>query len=803
MAKRVLLHIDGEQIFPYVAPDDTFTKEGVAADAQAVGDKTMQVSTQMDGYVLHDNTSLQQYILNNAVPNGSTNGVMITNATGWSSLIFPVIEGKTYILYGRHFGAKSSSTKTTINYYKSNPSNGSVYNYFGINPENQDAVMFTIPEGISYIAVSVANTVDTTFNLFDYTSTIYIEEYTTIKYSYVVKGGNSMFTQDNIDSMALVKKVYNGDVTISNAEIQQYIFKNKIYDSTTDPEVKIVNNNLFDVLCLPVKPYNTYTILGKTWAAPSSTSNYNIVFYDKNPMSGNVPCLTGLNADFTVDDAIITIPNGAKYMVITVRNDNAQYDNTSTISVTYLDYDVVLVDKNGNIISAGQPSDTSSVVIASKTASIPDLGLPSDIPVVKITSALLSPNATNNTISPLTYDSTTWEAGAAVGSTSTEDVRLDFISNTINFTDYIKINYQGATSLGDAKKGFGIDTADKHKFGKWRPYDSFHLKAFYEDFIKCRDLTCNTLMEQVYRTRVSEERRPFMTYNDFGTSVSGFFSSDAYCHVDGFPIELYINDVYWGVYIWRTKKHRDNYMFNKSNTNHIFLDAQDFFTNGFQWSGVEIRNPKSDSGNTEFEEGVEPNDGEVKTAVTAWKNFMWGITSNTSKDDIEAHMNMADFIDVYLVLLVTNTWDSWARNTLYGSWDGQHFSPMVYDMNNSFNGFGGKNTGIYTAYYPPTSNTYNQKARSMTWFPILESKYSSEIKVRYRELKNAGVFTAENIIGIFEYYSNWVGQDAYAREAKRWPNCPSLIGTNRDIDSIANISNWIRQRIAFIDSILL
>ena len=803
MAKRVLLHINGEQIYPYIAPDDTFTKEGVAADAKAVGDKTMQVGIQTEGYVLHDNASLQQYIKNNAVPNSTTNGAIITNATGYSSLIFPVTEGKTYFLYGRPFGTKRSSSKAIIHYYKSDPSNGSVYNYFGTTPENQDAVMLTIPPEVTYIAVSVANSVDTNYEFYDYTSTIYIEEYSSIKLSYSVKRGAKMFSQDDIDNMVLAKKVYVGEVNISNTEIQPYIFKNRIYNSSSDPEVKIVNDTAFDVLCLPVSPYNTYTIYGKTWPTLAVASNYNIVFYDKYPMGGNVPCINGLNADFAgLDVVTLRIPDGAKFMVLTVRN-GTSYDYTSTISVSYTGYDVALTDRKGNVLNIGNTSDNRNIVVSNNIASIPDLGLPSDVPTVKISSELLSPNATNNTISPLTYNSSTWEAGAAVGSTSTEEVRLDFISNTVNFTDYIKINYQGATSLGDAKKGFGIDTANKHKFGKWRPYDSFHLKAFYEDFIKCRDLTCNTLMEQVYRIRTAANRRPFLTYNDFGTSVSGFFGGDAYCHVDGFPIELYINDVYWGVYIWRTKKHRDNYMFNKSNTNHIFLDAQDFFTNGFQWSGVEIRNPKSDSGNTEFEEGVEPNDGEVKTTVTAWKDFMWGITSSTSKDDIEAHMNINDFIDVYLVLYVTNTWDSWARNTLYGTWDGQHFSPMVYDMNNSFNGFGGKSTGSYIAYYPPTSNTYNQKARSMTWFPILESKYNSEIKARYRELKNAGVFTAENIIRIFEYYSNWIGQDAYAREAKRWPNCPSLIGNNRDVDSIANISNWVIARMAYMDSIML
>lgn len=470
---------------------------------------------------------------------------------------------------------------------------------------------------------------------------------------------------------------------------------------------------------------------------------------------------------------------------------NPVYPRTSTKAV---------IDGNGRTLEeilAGVGSGTTRRAM--------DFGLPTDVPKVNIVSELLTPDATNNTVSPLTYTGApTWEAGDPVGSVDTDDVILEFSSQSINFTDRIEINYQGHTSLADAQKAFGIDTANKHKFGKWLEFDSFHLKAFYEDFIKCRDWVCNQMMEQIYMTRKATEERPFLFHNDFGGNYRGFFGSNALCRVDGFPIELYINGVYWGLYVWRLKKHRDNYQFNKSDTDHIFLDAQDWFSNSgaFSWTGVEIRNPKSDSGNPSFPECEEPNDGPVKTAIVNWETALWGITASTPKSTIEGLLNIQDFIDCYLLMYVNNVWDSWSRNTLYGTWDGVHFSPMVYDMNNSFNGFGGKNTGIYTPYYPPTSNTYNQKARSMPWFVALESIYADEIKARYKELQSIGVFTPENIIGLFDEWAKWVGFNAYGRHASRWPNCPSYVGNNRDIDSIANIADWVTRRIAYMNSVM-
>ena len=496
--------------------------------------------------------------------------------------------------------------------------------------------------------------------------------------------------------------------------------------------------------------------------------------------------------------------------------------------------DLDIVDEDGFILARFEEGHIKTKNFDSSKASTTnkvgsgldiDMGLPLDVPKVYIRSESLHPDTSNNTIPPLSYSGT--NPGNPVGDVDTDEVTLEFVSGTVNFTDNIELNYQGATSLADPKKGFGIDTHDKHKFGKWVECDSFHLKAFYEDFIKCRDWVCNRLMEQVYMSRPAEQQRPFLLNNNFNNDYRSFWGGNALCHVDGFPVELYINDIYWGLYIWRLKKDRSNYLFTKGDAQHIFLDAQDWFTNqgAFQWNGVEVRNPKTlycvtvkDGAYTKYDgdnptelidstmEYYDPeNPGHVltnlvKQSIVAWKDFMWGITVSTSKESIAQHLSLQDFIDCYLLMEVCNVWDSWARNTLYGSWDGQHFAPMLYDMNNSFNGFGGKNSGTYQAYYPPTSEPYNEKARRMSWFVALETILASDIKARYHKLQELGIFTAENIVGMFDRFALWVGFNAYGREVERWPNIPSYVGDNRDIDQIAILKQWIEERIDYLNS---
>ena len=90
----------------------------------------------------------------------------------------------------------------------------------------------------------------------------------------------------------------------------------------------------------------------------------------------------------------------------------------------------------------------------------------------------------------------------------------------------------------------------------------------------------------------------------------------------------------------------------------------------------------------------------------------------------------------------------------------------------------------------------------MSWFPVMEALYADEIKARYKQLQSIGIFTPDNIIGLFDEWAKWVGFNAYGRHAKRWPNCPSYVGNNRDIDSIANIADWVTRRIAYMDIVM-
>ena len=363
-----------------------------------------------------------------------------------------------------------------------------------------------------------------------------------------------------------------------------------------------------------------------------------------------------------------------------------------------------------------------------------------------------------------------------------------------------KIAYQGATSINMPKKGYTLIFQKKHRFKNWLNMDEFHCKGYYSDWMHLRDLTANKILEQVYMTRPINQRRPYMLNNDFESGdIRLLADSGAFCHIDGFPCELYINGFYRGIYSINIKKDRDNYMLEKNNLNHIQIEAalDTKYNVPFDWKQVEIRNPKSDSGNEEFIDRVEPNPGEVKTAFETFLTNLNAITERSNKEDLEKFINVPDFIDSLLVCIFLNHTDNWSKNTLYTSWDGgKHFSPLLYDMDNTFGivditGVSTKNSDYDTLAHKAYSNC--------PWLRNIETILDKDIQARYKELRDKKVFSSENINKLIDDFIKEVGYEAYDDDTKRWFYPGLGNNTSSFVDSQARMEKWIADRIVFLD----
>lgn len=189
------------------------------------------------------------------------------------------------------------------------------------------------------------------------------------------------------------------------------------------------------------------------------------------------------------------------------------------------------------------------------------------------------------------------------------------------FKKKVLLSGQGNSTMMDAKKNIALDFFDsewdgdafKIKFGDWIPQDSFHLKAYMCHPLLGEGLWSYMLYDRILKTKGFESdyvwknalwddsaNDPTHSYGANLSETDLYNDTGAKCFPDGFPVAVYENGAFWGLYVWQLKKHRDNFHMKKSNPEHIYLDGYlydyNFEADGdsskMQWDRYEVRNPK-------------------------------------------------------------------------------------------------------------------------------------------------------------------------------------------------------------------
>lgn len=187
------------------------------------------------------------------------------------------------------------------------------------------------------------------------------------------------------------------------------------------------------------------------------------------------------------------------------------------------------------------------------------------------------------------------------------------------FKKWVLLSAQGNSSMSFTKKNLALDFFMSYddamndgdtfemKFGDWVPQDSFHLKAYYTDTFRGVGACSYLLYEEMVRARNIKDDRPYKSAftGDYTTSEQGIdsvedldknFDTGAKCFPMPFPVIVYQNGEFYGIYSWQLKKHRDNMWQSKKKAKHIHLDgtlgADSIFGGNIKWEQFEVRNPK-------------------------------------------------------------------------------------------------------------------------------------------------------------------------------------------------------------------
>lgn len=358
---------------------------------------------------------------------------------------------------------------------------------------------------------------------------------------------------------------------------------------------------------------------------------------------------------------------------------------------------------------------------------------------------------------------------------------IEYISKTQHFKGYVDIKCQGTSSMAYPKKNYTIkmfsdearSTKLKKDFKGWGKQSKFCLKANYIDHSHARNIVSAKLWGQVVKSR-----------SDFDTLPEELKTSPNYGAVDGFPIKVYYNNTYEGIYTWNIPK--DGWMNNMDDKldTHCILCGEEYDSGCFRSANASVWSD-------------ELHDVMPASIVTSFNNFQ-NFVINSSDDDFKTGLsNYADvnsLIDYYIFQYVICGLDSMGKNQLFFTYDGTKWIASSYDMDSTFGLYWNGQSFVSATYRMQEDYESMGSGRPGNLLYIrLEELFYTEIKARYAELR-AGVLSYANIVNEFERFMDVIGKDLYAEDLTLYTEIPS-----GNTNNIQQIRNYTRDRLTYVD----
>lgn len=407
------------------------------------------------------------------------------------------------------------------------------------------------------------------------------------------------------------------------------------------------------------------------------------------------------------------------------------------------------------------------------------------------------------------------------------------------FKKHAILNAQGNSSMGFPKKNVSVDICNdewlgedtpKIRIGKWVPQDSFHMKAYYTDFFRGVGAVSYKLYDQIVLTRGALYDRPWkkalldmskigITTKSLGNPNVGNYDlltdTGARCFPDGFPVAIYLNDVFYGIFSFQLKKHRDNYHLDKSTAENVHLDGTlNYYTifggkDSINWGEFEIRNPKGlyAIGGNKYDADIKQEEIAGETEVNSWiadgilpdgteitskikknlqltakvKKYIQNLSDavgvikaaeaaynassktpedlSTFKKVYEKYFDVENMIDYIIVSDIIKNGDGFSKNWQFFCYDGIKWFVGLYDCDMTF--------GCEWSYITDTLTGHlNSSVNSPHGFII--KYYNDELEKRYKELMDCGIISPKNIYSLITDWMQRIGTSFFKQEYKKW-----------------------------------
>ena len=363
--------------------------------------------------------------------------------------------------------------------------------------------------------------------------------------------------------------------------------------------------------------------------------------------------------------------------------------------------------------------------------------------------------------------------------TSKKDERKVFLkykSDEVNFEKNAKIKVQGSSSLVYEKKNYTINLYEDDSFEKkskvdmekgWGKQSKYNLKANWIDKTHSRNIVSARIAGKI--------QEKYGVLNELPNHGS----------IDGFPVEVYINDGFLGLYTWNIPK--DAWMWNidETNTNHIVLEGI-WYT---EYVNFKKKLDGFDGTGWEAEAG-KPN----KETVDNFNDLVDFINNSSDEDfvrDFDKHLDKNATFNYLMMLYLIEGIDNTGKNMMLLTYDnGKKWYPCIYDLDSTWGtwteGSLSESYFILPEQEIADHSTNNLITRMVKTMP-------NEIATRWFELRK-DIFSKENILNEFNLFLESIPQKTFQKEQEKWKEIPGF--------GMEQIEEFVNIRLEYIDKLM-
>lgn len=380
-----------------------------------------------------------------------------------------------------------------------------------------------------------------------------------------------------------------------------------------------------------------------------------------------------------------------------------------------------------------------------------------------------------------------------------QNAQFRYIDGSRTLDGYLQLSVQGDSSRLYPKKNFKtkffMDSNYKKKLNwkpkaNWQANSKFNFKANWIDATQARNLVNAQMIEKATASTPMEKL----------DETSSLLDTQGFGQMEGFPVEVYLSDGYYGLFTLNTKKDDKTFGMDSSNPKHEVISTE--------LDGNVFRDPQAtiDEKNylTEIHDSPSAN---VKSSFEKLVKFI----NQSTPDDFVKHLG--DYIDVkscintMLYGILSKELDYYSKSCLLCTWnDGAYFYMVPYDLDSTWGLFwdGSKITedgndpwfDFEGLIQDPNRDSYISNHGQNRLFERMYEYFKPEIKKQY-DLLRPTVWKNSDIIQAFKQFISAIPEEAYKKDQERWPEIPS-----KKFTDFKQIQKFVIQRGNAMDSFM-